>query len=218
MGWIEAEIDGRTIHHHGGDAIVMTSWTMLDREAGIGASLLYNGASLHAYRFRSKSHIVHNLLRLIAGKELSEFGRPKESDPTANDYELPVALLGRYAGEYVSEGGFRATVEEAETSVGGGRGLIVRAGSLDLDYIYEVDFASESSIVLRNLSGATPARFLLTPAGKVTGISGGLFGGVYRRVDPDEFERLQSVTMTAIPTWKRRRSRVQDAFCRRRGW
>ena len=191
MGWVESEVEGRMVHQHGGDAIVMTSWTMLDREAGIGASVLYNGPTLDAYRHPSKTWLVHNLLRLVEGKRLSDFGRPREADPLANDYELPTDLLERYVGDYLSQAGLRARIELDETE----KRLIVTAGSLDLDYIYEVDFANESVAVLRNMSGGTAARFLMTPAGEVTGIEGGLFGGLYRRENPEQAARRTEIRL-----------------------
>ena len=191
MGWVESNVEGRVVHHHGGDAIVMTSWTMLDREAGVGASVLYNGPSLDAYRHHSKIWLVHNLLQLVEGKPISDFGQPREADPLANDYELPPELLERYVGNYLSQAGFRARVALDEA----GQKLIVTAGSLDLDYIYEIDFASESVAVLRNMSGGTTARFLMTPTGEVTGIEGGLFGGLYRRENERQAARRQTIRL-----------------------
>ncbi len=192
MGWIEAEVDGRTIHHHGGDAIVMTSWTMLDREAGVGSSVLYNGPSLDSYRFHGKVWLAHNLLRLARGEPLSDFGQPKETDPLANDYELPPELLERYAGEYISERGLRARVAVEEDE------LVARVRTLDLDYVYAVDFVNEQAVVLRNLSSGTQARFLMTPSKSVTGIDGGIFGGPYRRLDPGRAQSTQAAEAAGV--------------------
>lgn len=190
MGWVEAEIDGRTIHHHGGNAIVMTSWTMVDREAGVAASVLYNGPGLDSYRYPSKVWLTHNLLRLARGEPLSRFGNPSETDPLANDYQLPTDLLARYAGDYVSRSGLRATVTLDDDEPR----LVVSMRTLDLDYVYEVDFANETSIVLRNLAGGAAGRFLMTPDGEVTGFEGGVFGGPYRRLDPQRGAGRQTVT------------------------
>jgi len=87
MGWVETETNGRTMIQHGGDAIVMGSWTMIDRERGVAASLIYNGPTLDPYRFPTKVWVVNNLLHLAAGAPLTDFGLPKETDPTLNSYE-----------------------------------------------------------------------------------------------------------------------------------
>jgi CubicO group peptidase (beta-lactamase class C family) len=188
MGWVEVEADGRTVSHHGGDAIVMGSWTMLDRERRLGVSLLYNGPVLHEYRFPSKVWVVNNLLHLAAGEPTTQFGLPREADPTANDFDLPRELLGRYAGTYLSPQGLRAEIS-ARTGDGD---LVLQMTAGDIEYEYELDFVSESAVVLRNLSGASLAGFLLTPDGEVTGLEG-VVGGVYRRQGDEEMRRLRRV-------------------------
>ncbi len=187
MGWVEAEADGRIVHHHGGDAIVMGSWTMLDRERGLGVSLLYNGPLLYEYNFPSKVWVVNNLLHLAAGEPESDFGQPTKGDPTANDYDLPDNLRSRYVGQYLSGSGIKARVKETDE---GYLALALTAG--DLDYEYQLDFASEATVVLRNLSGAQVANFMLTPAGEVTGITG-ILGGVYQRRRDAELARLSRI-------------------------
>jgi CubicO group peptidase (beta-lactamase class C family) len=187
MGWVEGQAEGRTVHHHGGNAIVMSSHTMLDREAGIASSVIYNGPVLDSYHHPSLAWLAHNLLRLAQGLPLSDFGLPTRPDPTANDYELPAEQRSKFVGTYVSQGGFKARIRLD------GERLILTTGSLDLDYEYELDFASPSTAVLRNISGGTMTRFLMTPAGDVTGVDGGLIGGVHRRLDEDALRRLQEV-------------------------
>lgn len=187
MGWAVSRAEGRVVHHHGGDALVMTSWAMLDREAGIGAAVLLNGPTLDPYRYRSPLWLVHNLLRLARGLPRSGFGLAAGDDPTVNGFELPAERLPRYAGSYRSSEGLRAEIAlDAES-----RQLRLETGGPELNLVYELDFASEASVVLRNLSGATRARFLLTPGGQVTGIEGGLFGGRYRKLDDSALDALR---------------------------
>ena len=189
MGWVEAEIDGRIVHHHGGDAIVMGSWTMLDRDRCLGASLLYNGPLLSEYRYPSRVWAVNNLLHLAAGEATTSFGRPTEEDPTANDFELDPALRSRYLGTYLSADGLRAEVGLDESR----DRLEVRMVAGDLDYEYELDFVSEAAVALRNLSGASLGSFLLTPDGEVTGLRG-LPGGPFRKRSASEVARLRTVS------------------------
>jgi CubicO group peptidase (beta-lactamase class C family) len=189
MGWATAEVDGRTVIHHGGDAIVMGSWTMIDTTTRIAASLLYNGPALDSYRYPSKISVVNNLLHLAAGEPLSDYGRPKETDPTRNDYELPADRLDRYVGEYLSGEGQRLTIAKAAS---GDRLLLdMTAGSNR--YEYEIDFASEASAVLRNISGGLVTSFLVTPEGRVTGLAGGVSGGTFRKRSAAELAKVQDL-------------------------
>ncbi len=189
MGWVEVEVEGRTLHQHGGDRITMTSWTILDREAGVGASVLYNGPTLDSYRFHNKTWLAHNLMRIQQGLPLSDFAVPEGPDPNNNDYQLPSELLARYEGSFVSRDGLRAEIYPSPD----GDALHLRSRGGAMDYLYEIDFAGEAVAVLRNLSGTSQMRFMMTPDGDVTGFEGGVFGGVFRKRDPKRLATLQEV-------------------------
>jgi len=193
MGWAVMDADGRTLIHHGGDAIVMGSWTMIDTLTRTAASLLYNGPSLDPYRYPSKVWVVNNLLRIAAGQPLSDLGRPRETDPTVNDFELPADRFDRYVGTYLSEEGQRLAITKAPA--GDRLRLDMAAGSIR--YSYDLDFAGDASAVLRNIGGSAVTSFLVTPSGQVTGLSGGVPGGVFRKRSPAELARIQE---TRSPT------------------
>lgn len=205
MGWIITEIDGRRVIHHGGDAIVMGSWTMLDLDRRLAVAVLYNGPGLDPYRFPSKLWLANNLLHLAAGEPLSDFGMPDEEDPHANDFVLPVASLERYAGTYVSAEGFRIDIQRGSAT----EGLIFRTKSGAIEEERELDFLSESAVVLRNLTGSRTASFTLTGDGEVTGLVGGFAAGGYRRVDDSRVKQLPThqspdgTTTLSLPSdWK----------------
>lgn len=189
MGWAVLEADGRTLIHHGGDAIVMGSWTMIDTLTKTAASLLYNGPALDPYRYPSKVWVVNNLLHIAAGQPLSDLGRPREADPTLNDFELPADRLDRYAGTYLSEEGQRLSITKAPA----GDRLLLDMAAGSIRYSYELDFASEASAVLRNISGGVVTNFLVTPSGQVTGLAGGVPGGGFRKRSAAELARIQEI-------------------------
>lgn len=188
LGWMVGDADGRTLIQHGGDAITMGSWTMIDTLHRVAASLLYNGPMLDPYKYPGKSWVVNNLLHLALGEPTTEFGRPLEKDPTLNDYRLPPALADRYLGSYLASEGQRAVIARGP----GPEGLRLTVSLGPLSTSYDLDFASEASVVLRNLSGALRATFAITPSGQVTGLSGGLPGKTYRRRSDQELARVRS--------------------------
>lgn len=188
-GWIVADIDGREVIHHGGDAIVMGSWTMLDLDRKLAASVLYNGPRLDAYRFSTKLWLVNNLLHLSAQEPVSRFGLPRGKDPTSNDFTLPSRVRSRYAGKYVSADGFRVDIH-AEAS--GGERLVAQIDSGAVQEQFELDFLSPSAVAFRNLTGSRTANFTLTAAGEVTGLVGGLPGGRFRKVTANGASRMHS--------------------------
>jgi len=188
MGWVVVEVDGRTLIHHGGDAIIMGSWTAIDPATGTAASLLYNGPVLDAYRYPQKIWVVNNLLHLINGEPLSDFGLPVEDDPTANDYHLPEKYLDRYVGTYVTGTGLKLAISKSAD----GKKLRSDASPGELQIVQELDFLSESSAVMRNISGATPIDFIMTPQKVVTGATGGPLRAPLRKRRVDETAGLRS--------------------------
>ena len=189
MGWVVVQADGRTVMHHGGNAVVMSSWTIIDTLSGTAASVLYGGPSLDAYRYPGQLWLVNNLLHIANGEPQSTFGRATELDPTRNTFDLPAASVDRYAGSYLSSDGFRGTITKAP----GGDRLLFSMDAGAMRTRSELDFVSPSSAVLRNIAGSLPITFTITPGGVVTGLAGGLPGGAYRKRGNDELARLQEL-------------------------
>jgi len=189
MGWVVVNADGRTVINHGGSAIVMSSWTIIDTLTGTAASVLYNGPTLDAYRYPGQLWLVNNLLHIANGEPLSNFARPTESDPTRNTFELAAANFDRYVGSYLSGDGFRANIAKAPD----GRHLRFSMDAGATRNRSELDFLSPPSAVLRNITGSAPITFTITQGGVVTGFSGGLPGGVYRKRGNDDMARVQEL-------------------------
>ena len=190
LGWMVGQADGRILIHHGGDAITMGSWTVIDTAHRVAASLFYGGPALNSYRYPSKVWVVNNLLHLALGEPVSDYGLPKEKDPTINSYELPDSLTGRYLGTYLAEEGQKLVISRNQK----GAGLMLDISMGPMSTSYHVDFASEASAVLRNISLNPIVAFTIAPGGRVTGLSGGLPGGVYRHRSESELARVQSWT------------------------
>jgi hypothetical protein len=189
MGWVISSVDGRTLISHGGNSAVMSSFTVLDTLTHTAASILYGGPPLDPYQYPGQFWLVNNLLHLANGQPSSVFGRPTDHDPTRNVYELPAALLDRYAGTYLSAEGFRATITRAPRR----DELLVYIDAGTIRFGATVDFLSPTSAVLRNVSGSAPVNFSMTPAGIVTGLAGGVPGGVLRKRSADELARVRTV-------------------------
>ena len=189
MGWVVAQADGRTVINHSGNAVVMSSWTMLDTLTGTAASVLYGGPPLDPYRYPGQLWLVNNLLRIANGQPLSSFGRPTELDPTRNSFELPAASFDRYVGTYLSSDGLRGTIAKSPD----GSRLLFSMDAGAMRTRSEIDFVTPSSAVLRNIAGAAQITFTVTPTGTVTGFAGGVAGGAFRKRASDELARVQEV-------------------------
>ncbi|MCK5207442.1 MAG: beta-lactamase family protein, partial [Cyclobacteriaceae bacterium] len=100
LGWMIAEVEGRTIINHGGSRKTMSSMTILDPKRQLAATILFNldYNFLDNYRFQSEFNILNNLFHLLEKEELTDFGNPRIQDPTLNDYELRDVMKQRFIG------------------------------------------------------------------------------------------------------------------------
>jgi hypothetical protein len=189
MGWVVVQADGRTVINHSGNAVVMSSWTIIDTLTGTAASVLYGGPALDPYRYPGQLWLVNNLLHIANGEPLSSVGRPAELDPTRDSFELPSASFARYVGTYLSSDGLRSTI--AKSSDGSHLLFSMDAGAVRTRS--EIDFVTPSSAVLRNIAGSAQITFTVTPSGAVTGFAAGVAGGAFRTRASDELARVQEV-------------------------
>jgi hypothetical protein len=169
----------------------MGSETFIEPATRSAVSILFNCGALDPYRWTPKHALANNVLHLLNGRPLSDWGIPRRLDPTRNDYELPAELQARYLGRFLSAGG--SVLEVARR--GDGLQATLRAGLRQAQFA--LDFASASTVVLRHVGGGLVGHFRLTPDGVVTAleVSGapGLDGAFRHQLAPDH-GRYQVVT------------------------
>ena len=182
LGWVVSNIDGRKVIHHGGDALTMTSYAMLEPERGSGVAILSNIASLDRYRFTAPVTLANNILHILHGEPLSDYGKPEDPDPTRNDYELPTEMASGYAGTYAAGGLSNAQVAIQQTETGSF--LVSQRQGVGLVRQGELDFLSPARAVIRALDGPQMAEFKITLNGEVYGLTCG--GGSFHKVRDHE--------------------------------
>lgn len=195
LGWMISEIDGRLIIHHGGNTLSMSSMNMIDLENGLAVSVLANIGHLDRYAYPGLLTLANNLLHIASGNEPTDFGIPKRSDPSLNDFELPTELVPAFVGEYVSsEGGARIMVEEHQ-----GR-LVAKVQRSQGISEHLLDFSSPNRFVLRNIGGTHQGSARISPNGQVLGLQiGGL--GLLARVQqapPGKYAEVSSSQLSFL--------------------
>jgi CubicO group peptidase (beta-lactamase class C family) len=176
MGWFISTVEGRTLVHHGGNRLTMSSYAVIDPRRKTAAAILLNVDALDPYRFVQPATVVNNLLHLAAGEAPTDFMVEKRRDPTANAYEPPPGDLGQYAGEYLS----RAGDSRIAIARDGGR-LVVRLAAAGRRDEGELDFATPVTAYVRSISGSLAVTFRSTPEGRITGLELAGFGGFLRQ-------------------------------------
>jgi len=175
LGWMLSQIDGRAVIHHGGSRGTMSSFTMIDRERRLAASVLANvdHTFFDKYRYTNLLTMVNTILHLSADEPASTYGIPTIADPTLNSYQLPKRLQERYLGEYAfSKGGdnwlfYGVHMEISRNSSGELEAKLVRGAETVLHF--RLDFVNEAQAVSRHLGTPQPLRFVINPEGQVTG-------------------------------------------------
>lgn len=176
MGWFISTVEGRTLVHHGGNRLTMSSYAVIDPRRKTAAAILLNIDALDPYRFVQPATVVNNLLHLASGEAPTGFMVERRPDPTANAFELPAGDLGRYAGEYLSRTGDSRLAIARD-----GNRLVARLAAAGRRDVGALDFATPATAYLRSISGSLAVTFRSTPEGKITGLELAGFGGFLRQ-------------------------------------
>lgn len=193
LGWMIAEVEGRTIINHGGSRKTMSSMTILDPKRQLAATILFNldYNFLDNYRFQSEFNILNNLFHLLEKEEFTDFGNPRIQDPTLNDYELPDAMKQRFIGEYRFASGGEAWYFQGvnlEIFIGKHGNLEARAMQADeLIMEFALDFTNEANAVSRNTGAPKSIHFKIRPDGIITGLY--LSGAEFNKITPAFLEK-----------------------------
>jgi CubicO group peptidase (beta-lactamase class C family) len=208
MGWFISRVEGRTLVHHGGNRLTMSSYAVIDPARGAAAAILVNIDAVDQRRYVQPSAMVNNLLHILAGEPVTDFMRPRGPDRTANSWDLPAEDRARYLGEYRSAGG-----DERITLSSEAQGMVARFRGNGRSMMSLVDFATPATAYLRSVSGTITVSFRLNPAGMVTGLDLAGFGA-FPKVPP-ESGRFRSLAFSGVSVcfpegWKTRVER--DGF------
>jgi CubicO group peptidase (beta-lactamase class C family) len=163
MGYFVLDLQGVRYVGHGGEFGTMSSFALIDTNHNVGIALLYNTASNDAYYYEKHYYAMVAGLRLLLDLPPSEFGIPRQADPTINDFRLEPGQLAQFVGAYVSPNGRRLDVR-----TGGSEGLqgFLSDGVYPADF--DLDFVNSTNVILRNLRESKPGNFTVDPSGKVT--------------------------------------------------
>lgn len=193
LGWMIANVEGRTIINHGGSRKTMSSMTILDPKKQLAVTILINLDYNYVdnYRFQSEFNILNNLFHFLEDEELTDFGNPRVSDPTLNNYKLPDSLKQRFIGEYRFAGGSDAYYYQGmnlEIFKDKNGNLEAKARqSNELIVNFTIDFVNEANAVSRNLGAPKSILFKVRPDGIITGLY--YSGAEFKKITPDFKER-----------------------------
>jgi len=190
MGWIVLSIDGHRYIGHGGEFRTMSSMALLDPDRGVAVALLYNTGELNAYTSETAHYAAVNALRLASGLTMSDYGIPRNPDPTLNEFRPDASAIKPCEGTYLSDSGKKLRI-----TTGGSEGLRAYLTESIYPADFDVDFINSTNVVLRNIAGIQPGSFDIDSAGNVIAVilRGEVFRRQYFRPD-DDFRAYRSVT------------------------
>jgi CubicO group peptidase (beta-lactamase class C family) len=194
MGYFVFDIDGSHYVGHGGEFRTMSSFALIDRDNDLAIALLYNTGSLYPYTNEKHYYAMIAGLRLWSGQPPSEFGIPRVTDDTLNDFVPDPETLTPLLGVYVSPSGKRMDIRRGGTE---GLHAFVSDGIYPDDF--DVDFANSTNVVLRNIMEAKSAYFMPDRAGNISSI----------RFEGEEFRRKSQVEDDSLRTFTSESSGVR---------
>jgi CubicO group peptidase (beta-lactamase class C family) len=191
MGWFLMEVDGLSLVGHGGQMRTMSSFAMLDPEHGVAAAVLYNTGMLEAYTNQSSFHVVNNAVRIAQGLPLSNFGIPREEDPTLNDFSPDPTLVVALLGVYLTDSGNRLDLEP-----GGSEGLRAYLANGIYSPNFDVDFINDTNFVLRNFAEGLRGTYVGDREGAVSSLT--IAGESYRKKPASRNDNLRAFESTGL--------------------
>lgn len=192
MGWIVLTIDGHKYVGHGGEFRTMSSMALLDPERGVAVALLYNTGELNGYTNETPHHAALNALRLASGLPLSDYGVPRQADPSLNGFLPDASIVDTYTGTYLSDSGRKLRLMS-----GGSEGLRALLSESIYPADFDVDFVNSTNVVLRNIAGAQSGNVDIDMNGNIMAVN--LRGESFRKQSarPDESLRSYRSSSTA---------------------
>jgi hypothetical protein len=147
---------------------------VLEPAARIGIVILYNTGDLDPYTSVANITVTNNALRILKNLPLSNFGVPRQSDPTLNNYLAVKENTEKFLGIYLAKSGKRLDIKR-----GGSEGLKLYFMESIYPADFDVDFVNESNFIARNISANYSGYFTANAQGEVQAIN--FSGEVFRR-------------------------------------
>jgi CubicO group peptidase (beta-lactamase class C family) len=174
MGWMSMNVEGADYIFHGGEFRVSSSLLVLEPAARIGIVILYNTGDLDPYTSVANITVTNNALRILKNLPLSNFGVPRQSDPTLNNYLAVKENTEKFLGIYLAKSGKRLDIKP-----GGSEGLKLYFMESIYPADFDVDFVNESNFIARNIAANYSGYFTANAQGEVQAIN--FSGEVFRR-------------------------------------
>jgi CubicO group peptidase (beta-lactamase class C family) len=178
MGWMSMKIDDADYIFHGGEFRVSSSLTVLEPAAGTGITILYNTGELNPYTSEAGITIVNNALRSLKGLPVSNFGVPRQAEPTINHYLASQLNPEKFEGMYLAKSGQRLDLKS-----GGSEGLLMSFMESIYPADFDIDFVNESNFIARNIAMNSKGYFTANEQGDIQSVN--FHGEIFRRKNTD---------------------------------
>lgn len=166
LGWVIMDIEKHNYYFHPGDYRNMSCHTLIDPENNLAVGILYNTGILNKYTSQSSAYACYNALQIAKSLPLSDYGIPKDKDPTLNDF-IPKNLdVKKYMGTFFSDKKNQMIIK-----AGGTEGLQVFTSGGVYQADYDVDFINDTDFVMRNITSNTKGSFTQSENGQITSVN-----------------------------------------------
>lgn len=197
LGWMEMEIEDRTIHLHTGNTGNVASIIGVNRDKNQAFAILYNADinRLDRVEYPGMENTVNNVIHLLNGEMTTDFGVVRDNQVFEEDFVLQQEKWHKYLGKYESFGeasplfkdmNIEVKLNEEEKVME----LIARQEETFKGH-YELEFTNESRAILRSIAQPSEIQFTIYPDGAVGGLF--MFGSEFKKRDPNILDRYTNV-------------------------
>ncbi len=187
LGWLEMEIENRTIYIQVGNTGTTAAIAGLSRERNQGVVLLFNGDvnRLDRYVYPTLENTANNVIHILNDEATTDFAVMRFDDPYEDeDYVLPKAKWSKYFGKYHPSGQESPFFKDINIEVFEGESGQIELKAFNENNLkghYILLFTNESRAALRNISHPREILFKIFPNGSIGGLF--MFGTEFKKRD-----------------------------------
>ena len=187
LGWLEMNIEERTIYIQVGNTGTTAAIVGLNRNRNQGVVMLFNGDvnRLNRFVYPTLENTANNVIHLMNGEPTTDFAITRLDDPYDDeDFELPKEKWDKYLGSYFPYGEESPFFKDINIEIYENNGQIelktFKEKALKGHYILQ--FTNETRAVLRNIAQPRQIQFKVFP----NGVIGGMFmlGTEFKKRNP----------------------------------
>ncbi|MEM6319216.1 MAG: serine hydrolase domain-containing protein [Bacteroidota bacterium] len=200
LGWLEMDIEDRTIYINTGTTGTTAAIAGLSRTNNQGVAVFFNGDvnRLNRFVYPTLENTANNVIHILNNEATTDFAVTRFEDPFDDIIEIPKEKRQRYLGRYYPTGRENPFFKDRQLEIfEGPDGVMELKATKDgiLKGHFKLQFSSESRSVLRSITQPREIQFQILPNGSIGGLF--MYGTQFKKRPAELLERFRTVEISS---------------------